>query len=84
MVLAVVVAIGVGFAAKTIIDNRSSQAQGTYKTVYCTYYDCHLNPGPGKAARTRKLRVDGYRACPETGIRFLHPASRPYWECLKK
>lgn len=62
------------------------QKNWTVQTVYCSYTDCYLNPGKGKAPRSRWVNAVGvgYGTCPQTGIEYYrhYPAQKPannYW-----
>ncbi len=65
--------------------SKSSKAEQGYgydyneRTVYCSYWQCYLRPGPGKAARKRWVAVSafGYRYCQETGLIWVKSVNKP-------
>lgn len=92
VIMVVIAIVGAGFFvhnsrskqndARAESTRQEAGPSGSYKTVYCTYTECYLNPGSGKAARTRWVWVT--RECAPTHIQWR--MGRNDWSvsrCLK-
>lgn len=67
------------------------ESGGEYKTVYCWYSQCYLNPGTNRTPKRKYVKVVGYSAyvggetCNQTGISYTNrPNARTFYpSCLR-